>query len=67
MVTNLALRVGACEALANDIRGRSAAAGDSDTFQLADLLLDHLARITRMDGDNIIKFQARPRLPQRRQ
>ncbi len=61
MVTNLALRVGACQAIALNLKHRAAAVGDADTFKLADILLDNLRRIPPDDGAVVLPFPARHR------
>ena len=56
MVTDLALRVGACEAVALNLKRHAAAVGDGNTFQLADILLDNLRRIPTADSVIVVPF-----------
>ncbi len=50
MTTDLQLRIGAVKAIATNIQRRAAAVGDSDTFELVDILLDNLLRFPTDDN-----------------
>ena len=56
MMSDLALRVGAVRAIATNIQRRAAAVGDSDTFELADILLDNLLRFPTDDNAVVLSF-----------
>ena len=56
MTTDLQLRIGAVKAIATNIQRRAAAVGDSDTFELVDILLDNLLRFPTDDDAVVLSF-----------
>ncbi len=61
MMSDLGLRIGAVRAIATHIQRRAAAIGDTDTFRIADILLDNLRRIPTDDSAIVLPFPARHR------